>query len=139
MGDVAGSTQEQSAFLADLIDQGLLLPSGVAGVYGRGAVFGRVTGALEELISSRRIADVVPVERPTFPPVLPRRQLEELGYLASFPHLAGTIFSFHGNEADAAWRVEHEDWDAFQGQTELALVPAACYPTYPVVAARGPL
>lgn len=134
-----GATPEQSRFLAELIDAELLLPSGVPGVYGRGTVFGRVVVAIEDLITRRAIDDVVPVERVAFPPVMPRRELEEIGYLASFPHLAGTIFSFTGDEADAAWRVEHQDWGAFQEQTDLVLVPAACYPSYPVIAARGPL
>ncbi|HLL91605.1 MAG TPA: hypothetical protein VK252_01600, partial [Solirubrobacteraceae bacterium] len=33
----------------------------------------------------------------------------------------------------------HEDWSEFQGMTDLVLTPAACYPVYPAVAARGPL
>ena len=32
-----------------------------------------------------------------FPPLLPRDQLEAIGYLKSFPHLAGTIFGFDGD------------------------------------------
>ena len=139
MGEVAAATKEQSEFLAELTDARLLLPSGVPGVFGRGARFGELVGAIEDLITRRSVDDGVTVERVAFPPVMPRRELEEIGYLASFPHLAGTIFSFTGDEADAAWRVEHKDWSAFQGQTELVMVPAACYPTYPVIAARGPL
>jgi seryl-tRNA synthetase len=75
--------------------------------------------------------------------VLPRRQLEDSGYLKSFPHLAGSIFSFAGDEADAqelqARAERHEDWSGFQQMTDLVLVPAACYPVYPAIAARGPL
>jgi seryl-tRNA synthetase len=78
-----------------------------------------------------------------FPPVLPKRQLERIGYLSSFPHLAGTIFSFAGDESEAAELErragEGEDWSGLQQQTDLVLVPAACYPVYPAVAARGPL
>ena len=33
-----------------------------------------------------------------FPPVLPRRDLEAVGYLKNFPHLAGSIFAFEGDE-----------------------------------------
>ena len=139
MGEVAAATALQSKFLAELIDARLLLPSGVPGVYGRGTKFGELVAAIEELITRRSVDDGVIVERVAFPPVMPRRELEEIGYLASFPHLAGTIFSFAGDEADAAWRVEHKDWGAFQAQTDLVMVPAACYPSYPVIAARGPL
>jgi seryl-tRNA synthetase len=133
------ATASQSRFLSELTDARLLLPSGVPGVYGRGARFGELVDALEALITRRSVDDGVAVERIAFPPVMPRRDLEEIGYLASFPHLAGTIFAFAGDEADAAWRVEHKDFGAFQQQTELVMVPAACYPSYPVVAARGPL
>ena len=79
-----------------------------------------------------------------FPPLLPRRQLETSGYLHSFPHLAGSVFAFEGDEAEArelkrACVQRHEDWSEFQQMTELALVPAACYPVYPAIARRGPL
>src|SRR5689334_286457 len=74
---------------------------------------------------------------------MPRRHLEEVDYLASFPHLAGSVFAFDGDEAAAAEQREqalrHEDWSAHQAMTDLVLVPAACYPVYPAVAARGAL
>ncbi|MFZ0041378.1 MAG: hypothetical protein WAK93_08730, partial [Solirubrobacteraceae bacterium] len=78
-----------------------------------------------------------------FPPVIPRWQLETSGYLGSFPHLAGTVFAFEGDERAAAEQLElasaHEDWSAFQQMSEMVLAPAACYPLYPAIAARGPL
>jgi seryl-tRNA synthetase len=53
------------------------------------------------------------------------------------------VFAFEGGEDEALLQGEradrHEDWSEFQRMTELALVPAACYPVYPAVAARGPL
>ena len=70
-------------------------------------------------------------------------EIEEIGYLKSFPHLAGSVFAFEGDEEQAAEQEEragrHEDWSEFQEMTELALTPAACYPVYPAIAARGPL
>jgi seryl-tRNA synthetase len=82
-------------------------------------------------------------ERMVFPPVVPRVRLEETGYLHSFPHLAGAVFSFDGTEQQAqemaALADERGDWTAALARTELALVPAACYPIYPAVAAQGPL
>ena len=93
------------------------------------------------MITRLAIDDAVPVERMAFPPVMPRAQLEAIGYLGSFPHLAGSIFAFAGDEKQAAEQAEraaaHTDWSAFQSQTDLVLVPAACYPAYPVIAARG--
>jgi seryl-tRNA synthetase len=135
------SGRDRSAFLADLIESGLFVPSGVDGVYGRGGRFEEIRWAVEGLITRRSIN--VDPERMAFPPLLPKEQLERIGYLSSFPHLAGTIFSFEGDEADAVElerRVsEREDWSSLQSQTALALIPAACYPVYPAVAARGPL
>jgi seryl-tRNA synthetase len=75
--------------------------------------------------------------------VVPREQLETSGYLGSFPHLAGTVFAFEGDEKAAAEQHEtasrHEDWSGFQTMSEMVLTPAACYPLYPAIAARGPL
>lgn len=143
MTDAFGATQEQAEFLEELTAAGLLLPSGVPGVYGRGKVFEALRRAIDDVITESAVDDGVSVERIAFPPVMPRRQLEEIGYLASFPHLVGTICSFSGDEADAAQQAEqaaaHRDWSGFQKQTDLVMLPAACYPTYPVIAARGPL
>jgi seryl-tRNA synthetase len=132
---------DQAKFLADLLAAGLLLESGVAGVYGRGGDFETVRRGVDGLISS--VSAVDEPEQMSFPPVLPRRELERIDYLASFPHLAGTIFSFEGSELQAveqhANACRHDDWSEFQEMTELVLTPAACYPVYPVIAARGPL
>ena len=35
--------------------------------------------------------------------------------------------------------MRHEDWSEFQRMTDLVLKPAACYPVYPAIAARGAL
>ena len=76
-----------------------------------------------------------------FPPVIPREQIEDIGYLESFPHLAGTVFAFEGTEARRARMAEraarHEDWAEHQCMTDLVLTPAVCYPVYPAIAAAG--
>jgi seryl-tRNA synthetase len=135
------ATAEQAAFLAELTAAGLLVETGVPGVYGRGAAFEDVRLAFDARIT--RAAEPDGAESLRFPPVLPRRQLESSGYLKSFPHLAGTVFAFEGDEADAAAQLErasaHEDWSPFQQMTELVLMPAVCYPVYPAIAQRGPL
>jgi seryl-tRNA synthetase len=132
---------DQAEFLAELLDAGLLIDSGVSGVYGRGEGFERVRWAFDALVSEA--AETDDPERLAFPPLLPRKQLEEIGYLKSFPHLAGSIFSFEGDEEQAAEQEErasrHEDWSEHQEMTDLVLTPAACYPVYPAVAARGKL
>ncbi|MGA2011236.1 MAG: amino acid--[acyl-carrier-protein] ligase [Solirubrobacteraceae bacterium] len=138
---VRPASEDQAEFLAQLIGEGLLLESGVPGVYGHGAAFEDARSRLDERLSAEAASRGA--ERLRFPPVLPRRQLESSGYLASFPHLAGTVYSFDGDERQAAAQSEraanHEDWGEFQEMTELTLMPAACYPVYPAIARRGPL
>jgi seryl-tRNA synthetase len=139
--EVRPASDDQSSFLADLIDQGLLIESGEPGLYGHGAAFEDVRSRLEALLTREAVARGA--ERLRFSPLLPRHQLERSGYLASFPHLAGTVYAFEGSEADASLQNErasrHEPWDEFQQMTDLTLMPAACYPVYPAIAARGRL
>jgi seryl-tRNA synthetase len=100
-----------------------------------------VRSAFDSLVTRAAAPD--DVERLRFPPLVPRSQFEASGYLKSFPHLAGTVFAFEGTETQAVEQEErasrHEDWSEFQSMSELVLVPAACYPVYPAIAARGPL
>ena len=132
---------EQTALLAELVERRLLIETGVPGVYGRGGDFESVRVQVADLVT--RAAAAEKPEQMRFPPLLPRRDLETVGYLKSFPHLAGSIFSFEGTEAEASEQHDlacrHEDWSGFQTMTDLVLTPAACYPVYPAIAARGPL
>jgi seryl-tRNA synthetase len=128
-------------FLRELFDAGLLIESGVAGVYGHGDVFEEIRERLAERLSAE--AAHRGAQRLRFPPLLPRDQMESSGYLGSFHHLAGTVFAFEGDEREATAQSEraaaHEDWSEFQRMTDLMLMPAACYPVYPAIAARGRL
>jgi seryl-tRNA synthetase len=141
MTEVLRATADQAAFRDELFARGLFLESGVPGLYGRGATFEEIRTRFDALITKAAAVDEPETMR--FPPLLPRKQLESSGYLHSFPHLAGSVFAFEGSEEDALRQEEradrHEDWSEHQRMTELCLVPAACYPVYPVVAARGPL
>jgi seryl-tRNA synthetase len=139
MVEESGSTEPQQRFRDQLFAEGILLPSGVAGVVGWSEEFGRLIDAINRFISkaARRESAV----RTTFPPLMPRAQLEKMGYLASFPHLAGTVFAFAGSEEDAAKLgdlvASERDWSHTQTMTDIVLTPAACYPVYPAVASRG--
>lgn len=141
MADYRPGTPEQAAFLAELFDRRLLLQTSVPGIYGRGAGFEDVCERVGEIVS--RAGAPEDPEQLRFPPVLARRDLETVGYLKSFPHLAGSIFGFEGSESQAAEQYDracrHEDWSEFQAMTELVLTPAACYPVYPEIASRGKL
>jgi seryl-tRNA synthetase len=141
MAEYRPGTPEQAAFLGELLDRRLLLATSVPGVYGRGGAFEDVCTRVGEMVS-RAGAPEHPEEM-RFPPLLPRRDLEVVGYLKNFPHLAGSIFAFAGDEAQATEQYEraskHEDWSEYQAMTELVLTPAACYPVYPTIASRGAL
>ena len=141
MAEFRPATPEQAKLLGELVEHGLLIETGIPGLYGRGGDFEEVRERLAELVTRTGAADHP--ERMHFPPILPRRDLETVNYLNSFPHLAGSIFAFDGTEAQAAEQQErasrHEDWSEFQSMTDLVLTPAACYPVYPAVAARGRL
>lgn len=139
MTEVLPGSRDQLEFAAELFEREILIESGVPGLYGRGAVFEQIRTGFDALVTKAAAAEEPETLR--FPPLLPRRQLESSGYLHSFPHLAGTVFGFGGDEADALAQdtraSAHEDWSEYQTMSELALVPAACYPVYPAVARRG--
>jgi seryl-tRNA synthetase len=139
--EVRPASPDQAEFLSELISAGLLLESGVPGVYGHGEPFERVRDRLDARISGEaRERGAIKLR---FPPILPRRDVEASGYVGNFPHLVGSIFSFEGSEDDAAVQAErataHEDWSEFQSQTQVSMIPAACYPVYPAIARRGRL
>ena len=129
------------SFQDELFARGILIPSGVDGLYGRNETFEAIVDGLDALISSWGREDGPEVMR--FPPAISRRQLEESEYLKSFPHLAGTVHSFAGDERAHRHLVHqlecHEDWTPGQKATDVALTPAACYPVYPAMARRGRL
>jgi seryl-tRNA synthetase len=141
MAGYRAATPEQAGFLGDLLEHGLLIDCGVPGIYGHGVDFERVRDAFSAAVTRAAIPDRPEAMR--FPPLLSRYQIETNGYLASFPHLAGSVFSFEGSDAEAleqeALAGRHEDWSGFQTMTDLVVLPAACYPVYPEIAKRGPL
>lgn len=131
----------QAEFRQELFARGVLLDTGVPGVVGQGPVFVRVRNGLDTLVTNIAAAESPLVV--SFPPVMPRSLFTATSYLHSFPHLAGTVWSFEGTEADAVQQAEAadagEDWSRYQRMTELAMVPAACHPVYPAVAGQGPV
>jgi seryl-tRNA synthetase len=116
----------------------LFRPMGVDGVYARTALYEGVVEGLTAYISRLRDprAEVM-----RFPPVMSRAQLEKSGYLKSFPNLLGCVCALHGTEAEihgAVARFESGgDWTTSLTPADLVLSPAACYPVYPIAAARG--
>ena len=118
----------------------LFRPMGSDGVYARTALYEDVIDRLTAFISRQRDprAEIL-----RFPPVMSRHQLEKSGYLKSFPNLLGCVCALHGSESairSAADSYETGgDWTKSLSAADLVLSPAACYPVYPLVAARGRL
>lgn len=116
----------------------LLRPTSANGVHARTGLFEEVIDGLSAVITARREAGT---EILRFPPVMSRALVEKSGYLKSFPHLLGCVSCLHGGEAAIRALVEGPasdgSWVEGLAATDLVLTPAACYPLYPLVAARG--
>jgi seryl-tRNA synthetase len=141
MTSTPARTTSEAQYLAELVSHGHFLPSGEPGIYGRGMVFEDVRTRFDALVT--RVCAPDHPETPRFPPIIPRRTLEKAGYLSSFPQLCGVVFSFNGNNSAALNLAERaqcgEEWTNYLSATDVTLVPAACYPSYPAMALRGPL
>jgi seryl-tRNA synthetase len=113
---------------------------GTDGVYARTALYEDVVERLAALITRNREPNT---EVMRFPPVMNRAQLEKSGYLKSFPNLLGCVCGLHGTEREiheAVGRFDKGgDWTTSLSPADLVLSPAACYPVYPIAAARGKL
>lgn len=127
--------------LDSLLQKGILVDTGVDGLYGRSGLFEQIIDGFDRMISRAGADQGAEVLR--FPPGMNRALFEKSGYLKSFPQLAGTVHSFAGNDRDHALLLDRlergEDWSEKQEMTDVVLTPAACYPVYPTVARRGAL
>ncbi|MDY0884249.1 amino acid--[acyl-carrier-protein] ligase [Dongia soli] len=131
---------EQSlSYIDQLVAHGLLMETGVDGVYARSAVFEDVIARFDALITAYGSDGGAEVVR--FPPQMSREEFERSGYMKGFPQLAGTVHCFMGDEHDHHDMLDliesKGDWAKHQKQTEIVLTPAACYPIYPIAAKRG--
>jgi len=133
-------SKAEQAHREGLVRDGLLILTGVDGVYGKGAEFEDTVDRLNAMVTALTAGDGATVMR--FPPVINRAHLEKSGYLESFPHLAGSVHSFAGDDAghrQLLSRLEAgEDWTAGLPRTEVVLTPAACYPIYPALSGKLP-
>ena len=123
-----------------LLRERLLIATGVPGVYGLGEAFDDTLARIDRFIGRIGAADHPEVVR--FPPILNRRHFAQSGYLASFPHLAGTVHSFEGTDRMHGELLravaQGQDWSGTFPATDVVLTPAACYPVYPLVAGQLP-
>jgi seryl-tRNA synthetase len=133
-------TYDIQSFYDGLVSHGLIIPTGVQGAFGRGAVFEDVLSRFDRLVSDTANADGAEVY--AFPPIIDRSILERVHYLDSFPHLCGSVHSFFGNAIQALAVAERANaggnWGELMGPTSVVLNPAACYPIYPSFAGTLP-
>lgn len=127
--------ERHAAIRERFFDAGLLIPSGVDGVYGRSAEFESVVDGLKRAVQV--FGDMDSAQHYEFPPIIPRGTFERIGYLRNFPQLAGPVFSFQGGERDfqALLRTldDEQPYGEHLSQTDVVLVPACCYPVYPML------
>jgi seryl-tRNA synthetase len=130
----------QDAFRNELIDAGLVLDAGTAGLYGRSLAYEEIAHGIISLTTRTGAADGA--RNLSFPPVIPRGLLERTDYLKSFPDLTGSVHTFRGDDklhAKLLSLVESgADWAEVLEPAEVVLRPAACHPVYPLCT-DGPL
>ncbi|WP_407566757.1 hypothetical protein [Polymorphospora sp. A560] len=121
-----------------LCRDGYLFPTAVAGLYGRDGRFESLVDAVGSAVSAMAAEVGAAVVR--YPPAVAADELHRVGYLRSFPHLAGTISvcaDTTGRETAVAARLHRDGaWEELLRPSELAPCPAACYPVYPHLAGR---
>lgn len=123
----------RSEYLKALLANGVMVETGVPGVYGKSHTFERVLAGFDRFVTESGVDQNAELLR--FPPVISRATFERSGYLKSFPHLTGCVHGFRGNERDHAHMLRllerGEEWTEHFHSTDLILTPAACYPVYP--------
>ncbi len=120
-------------FRQELFDAGLLVPTGVDGLYLRAEAFERVVRGLDALVSATGRHEASGTYH--FPLVMNRSLLDLTDYVRSFPDLLGSVHSFTGDERAHAKLLnaveDGEEWGDHLDATDLALCSAACHPLYP--------
>ena len=133
-------TPSAAGFVSALLAEGLLIETGVPGVFGKNAAFEAVVRGIDALVEAA--AEDMRPELVRFPPVVPRSLIERSGYLAGFPQLIGAVHSFEGGDADHAALLRAVEqggsWGEFLSATDVVLTPAACYPVYGMMSGTLP-
>jgi seryl-tRNA synthetase len=136
---VAQDADPWTPFRHQLLSAGLLVPTGVDGLYGRSGTYESIAEAMDRLVL--RVGADQDATSMRFPPVMPWATFEKNGYLESFPDQMGSVHTFRGDErqhAELLRRTEaHEDRASMLETTDMVLCPAVCHPLYPTMG--GPL
>lgn len=122
-----------------LIGAGLLIPTGVMGIFGRSATYedvaSGVVGAVSRLGQGR-------FEAVHFPPLLTRSTFDRTQYMQSFPDLMGSVHIFRGTESSHRELIRRYetggDWTEILQPADVVLSSAACHALYPLCTGRLP-
>ncbi len=124
--------------LDQLEDAGLLLRTGVDGLYIRTAAYQEVADGIDAMVS--RWAATLHATRLHMPPLIPRTSFERTNYLESFPDLMGSVHVFAGGEVEHRQLLQRatrgHPWSELLQPSELMLEPAVCHGVYPLCARR---
>ena len=130
-GHASGDPYE--IFRQQLFDAGLLVSTGIDGLYLRSGSFEAVVNGIDALVTRAGADQDAPAYH--FPLVMRGDLLERTGYIKSFPDLAGSVQSFTGDDRAHATLLQAieqgEPWRERLAATDLALCSAACHPLYP--------
>ena len=117
----------------ELIKAGLLIPSGVKGVFGRSKNFEKVIESFQNYVTqmaSERNSEVM-----SFPPILNREHYLKTDHIYNFPDLLGSVHSFTKGDREQTEIIrkltDKEDWTRDLDPTSVMMAPAVCYPIYP--------
>jgi seryl-tRNA synthetase len=137
----AGTPGATGSPLTDrLLSEGLLVPTGVQGLYGRSGAYQDVADGVSRLVGGW--AERLGADRYRFPPVLSREVFAHTNYLESFPDLMGSVHVFSGGDREhkeLLRRVEAGgDWPALLEPADVVLTSAACHGVYPMCTGRLP-
>jgi seryl-tRNA synthetase len=128
------------SFRDELLEAGILVPTGSDGIYGRSSVYEGIVAAVEDVVVG--VASSEGASSYRFPPVMPRLVLERTGYLSSFPDMIGSVSTFKGDNADHKRLMDVAqsggDWTELLEAADVSLCPAVCHPLYPTLAGTLP-
>jgi seryl-tRNA synthetase len=126
-------------FRDQLFEAGLLVGTGVDGLYLRSRAFEEIVTAIDALVT--RAGTDLGAACLYFPLVMPRGLLETTDYVRSFPDMTGVVTAYAGGADDFPAfldRVDKGEWAPSFEPTDVALCSAACHPLYPSCAGRLP-
>jgi len=136
----SSDAENYAAFRSELFAAGLLVDTGVDGLYGKSATYESIVSGLDRLITARIVDQ--PAQVLTFPPVLARWVFDRTDYLKSFPDLMGSVHTFRGTDREHRHLIElYEsggDWPSALTPAEVVLTSATCHPVYPLCSGTLP-